>query len=101
MDTASSAPGLFLREPSADLAEGPSSGPPAHRPGAEKFRRVDSAAGGDRHAGPARAGAAHDTDRRVADGLPGEAGDRALAGQPTLGLTGHQSRPGAMRCAAT
>src|SRR5207245_9731247 len=100
VDPGSPPRGLFLRAPSEDLAEGPSSGPPVHRPGVEKFRRVDPAVGWDRHAGPAWAAPAHDTDRRVADGLPGEAGDRAQARQPAPGPTGHQSHQAALRSAA-
>src|SRR5881409_482589 len=100
MDLDSPPPGLFLRELSEDLAEGPSSGPPALRPRVEESRRGDPAAGRDRHAGPAWAGPAHDTDRRVADGLPGEAGDRAQARQPAPGPTGHQSHQAALRSAA-
>src|SRR5207247_5845510 len=93
-------PGLYLRDLSEDLAEGPSSGPPTLRPRVEESRRGDPAAGRDRHAGPAWTGAANDADRRVADGLPGKAGDRAQAGQPALDPTGHQSRPTAVRSAA-
>src|SRR2546427_11798302 len=100
MDLDSPPPGLFLRELCEDLAEGPSSGPPALRPRVEESRRGDPAAGRDRHAGPAWTGAAHDADRRVADGLPGKAGDRAQAGQQALDPTDHQSRPAAVRSAA-
>src|SRR5439155_6233205 len=101
LDPDSPPPGLFLREPSADLAEGPSSSPPTHRPSGEKFRRMAPAARGNRDAGPARPRAAHHTDRRVADGLPGETDDCANDNKLITDPAGHQPDHAADQSATT
>src|SRR5439155_21674120 len=97
MDLDSPPPGLFLRELSEDLAEGPSSGPPTLRPRVEESRRGAPAAWRDRHACPAWTGAAIDADRPVADGLPGKPGHRPPAWQSALHPARHQSRPCSVR----